>query len=187
MKRGEESADHAVAGNEAVELVAVNGDVADAVKFPGVFLIDADADQMRHDLGQAVVMIAFDPDDFDLALGIGEFADVSEKLPVLFFQAREIQVGKNVAQQDEAIEGSGLQQTQRGLGAADFGAEVQVGKDKGVGENHLAKLDSRGGGMTVCCGAALAVTGTPIAAAADSLRCRISSRNSGISNRARLL
>jgi hypothetical protein len=42
-----------------------------------------------------VIVIAFDPYDFDLALGIRKLADVSEKLPVFFFQAAEIEVGEN--------------------------------------------------------------------------------------------
>src|SRR5579863_3052803 len=127
--------------------MAMDGEVTDTVKFPGVFLIDADADQVRHDLSEAVVVVAFDPNDFDLALGVGEFANVSKKLPVFFFEAAEIEVGENVAEQDEAIEGRGLEQAQCRLGAADFRAEMQIREDESVGENHLAKLDSRGGGM----------------------------------------
>ena len=57
---------------------------------------------MGHDLGQAVVVIAFDPHDFDFTFGIREFADEPEKFPVLFFQASKIEVGENVAQQNEA-------------------------------------------------------------------------------------
>jgi hypothetical protein len=41
-----------------------------------------------------VVVVAFNPHDFNVALWIGELANVAEKFPVLFFQAGEIQVGK---------------------------------------------------------------------------------------------
>jgi hypothetical protein len=101
-QRSDQIADANIADHEAVELVAVDGDVAQTLIFPLIFLVHADADQMRHDFGQAVVVIAFDPDDFDVALGIGELANEAEKFPVLFFQASEIEVGKDIAQQNEA-------------------------------------------------------------------------------------
>src|SRR6266852_9672530 len=56
---------------------------------------------MGHDFGQAVVVIAFDPDHFNVALGIGELANEAEKFPVLFFQAPEIEVGENITQKNQ--------------------------------------------------------------------------------------
>ena len=82
---------------ESVELVAVDRDVAEAAVLPRVVLINADANQVRHDVGKSMVVIAFNPHDFDVALGIREFANVTEKLPVVFGEAGEVQVCKNVS------------------------------------------------------------------------------------------
>ncbi len=82
--------------------------------------------------GQAVVVIAFDPDHFDVALGIGELANVAEKFPVLFFQASEIEVGEDIAQQDEAAILIFLENAQRLAGAAHVRAQVQIRKDQRV-------------------------------------------------------
>ncbi len=68
--------------DELVELMAVDRQMLPAIEIPGVFLIYADSNQMRHHVGEALVVIALDPYDLNVALGIREFADVSEKLPV---------------------------------------------------------------------------------------------------------
>jgi hypothetical protein len=59
-----------IADLETVELMAVNRDVPPPVILPGIVLIDADAHQVRHDVGEPVIVIAFHPHDFDIALGI---------------------------------------------------------------------------------------------------------------------
>jgi len=46
-------------------------------------------------------VIAFHPHHFDIPLGIRQLADVAEEFPVLFGQAGEVEVSKNVAQQDQ--------------------------------------------------------------------------------------
>jgi hypothetical protein len=58
--------------------------MAQATVNPAVFLIDADAHQVRHDVAETLVMVPFDPDHFDTALGIRQLADGSEKLPMFF-------------------------------------------------------------------------------------------------------
>ena len=131
-QRPDQIADVNIAHHEAVELVTVHGDVAQAPIFPLIFLVHADTDQMGHDFGQAVVVIAFDPDHFDVALGVGELANEAEKFPVFFFQASEIEVGENVAQQNEAAILIFLEHAQRLARAAHVRAEVQIGKDQRV-------------------------------------------------------
>ncbi len=112
--------------------MAVHRDVAQTLIFPLIFLVHAHAHQMRHDWSQAVVVIAFDPHHFDVALGIGELANEAEKFPVFFFQASEIEVGKNVAQQNQAPILIFLQNAQRLARAAHVRAEVQIRQDQRV-------------------------------------------------------
>ncbi len=100
-----------IVDHEAVELMTVYGDVAQAPVLPVILLVNTDADQVRHDLGKAMIVVAFDPNHFHVALGIGELADGTEKLPVLFLQTSEIQVGKDVAQQDQPTVGIFAQDT----------------------------------------------------------------------------
>src|SRR5260370_7371672 len=91
MQRRQEAANQAVARHELVELMPVNSQVTDTCELPGILLIDADADQMRHDLRESVVVVAFYPNHFDFTLGIGEFQNVPQEFPLLFFQPPEIQ------------------------------------------------------------------------------------------------
>ena len=89
---------------------------------------------------EAVIVIAFDPDHFDVALGIGELANVAEKFPVLFFQAAEVEVGKNVAEQNEAAILVLLQNAQRFARAAHVRAEVQIRQDQRVVDLRAPQL-----------------------------------------------
>lgn len=67
---GAKIAEYEVIDQRAVELVPVDGEVAPAAVFPNVFLINRDADQMRHHVGETLIVIALDPDYFHVALGI---------------------------------------------------------------------------------------------------------------------
>ena len=70
IKRSADPAERHPVDLEAVELVAVDRDVGQPAVLPGVALIDAHAHQVRHDIGEAVVVVAFHPDHFHLAFGI---------------------------------------------------------------------------------------------------------------------
>ncbi len=87
---------------------------------------------MGHNFGQAVIVIAFDPDHFNFTLGIGKLANEAEKFPVLFFQASKIEVGKDIAEQNEAAILIFPQHAQRFACAAHVRAEVQIRKDQRV-------------------------------------------------------
>jgi hypothetical protein len=132
IERSAQPAEAKIVDLKAVELMAVNREVAQSVVLPGVLLVDADADQVRHNVGESVVVIAFHPHDFDVALGIGKLANVAEKLPVVFCEAREVEVGKNVAQQDQPLKAVFLEHAGGFVGVAGLCTEVQVGKDQRV-------------------------------------------------------
>jgi hypothetical protein len=89
---------------ESVELVTVDRQMAFAVVLPLVLLIDRDSHQVRHDFREAMIMVAFHPHHLDAVLGVRQLADVTEKLPVLFGQPAKIQVGEDVAEEDQAAE-----------------------------------------------------------------------------------
>src|SRR5580692_8116438 len=112
--------------------MAVDGDVAQSVVLPGVVLVDADADQVRHDVSESVVVISLHPHDLDVALGIGKLANVAEELPVVLGQTGEVEVGKDVAQQDQALEAVFLKYARGFAGVAGLCTEVQVGEDQRV-------------------------------------------------------
>ena len=82
----------------------VYGQVTDTAVLPHIFLIDANADKVRHDLRKAVIMVPFHPHHFDFTFGVRKFPNISEKAPMLFFKTAEVEVGENVAQQNEPIE-----------------------------------------------------------------------------------
>ena len=66
---------------------------------PNVSLVNRNADQVRHHVRQSEIVIAFDPNYFNLSLGIGEFADAGEELPMIAGQPAEIQVGEDVSKE----------------------------------------------------------------------------------------
>lgn len=112
--------------------MSVNRDVPPSAEFPFVVLVDANADQMRHDVGQPVVVVAFHPHDFDVALGIRELANVAEELPVFLGQAGEVEIGEDVAQQDQPLKVVVLQHARGFARVTGVRTEVQIGKDQRV-------------------------------------------------------
>ena len=70
---------------EAIKLMSMNCQVAPAAKFPGVFLEDFNAHQVRHHFRKTLIMVPFYPNHLDVPLGIGEPADVTQKVPMFFF------------------------------------------------------------------------------------------------------
>ena len=122
---------------EPVELVAVNGEVAQPGIFPGELLVNFHTHQVRHHIGQAAVMIAFHPDHLYLTFGIRELADVTEEAPVFFGETPEIQVGENVAQQDQSLETIFLEHAGGIVRSAAVGAKVHVGEDQRVVDGRI--------------------------------------------------
>jgi hypothetical protein len=117
---------------ESVELMSMDCDVTQAAIFPLIFLIDTDAYQVRHDVCEAAIMVSFDPHHFDVAFGIGEFANKAEEFPMFFFETSEVEVGENIAEQNKAAISCLFQNAQRLASAAHVRAEVQIGKDQRV-------------------------------------------------------
>ena len=97
---------------------------------------------MGHNFGQAVIVISFDPDHFNFTLGIGKLANEAEKFPVFLLQSPEIEVGKNIAQQNKAAVLILLENAQCLARAAHVRSEVQIRKDQRVMD--LRGMDLRG-------------------------------------------
>jgi hypothetical protein len=88
--------------------MAMDCQVADTPITPLILLVNFDTYQVRHHLGKSMVVIALYPHDLHVTLGIGKLANVAEELPVFFLEAAEIQITKNIAEQDQAAEGGRL-------------------------------------------------------------------------------
>ncbi len=123
--------------DELVELMTVDRQMLLSVKLPNVFLVHPYSDQMRHDVGQALVVIAFDPDDLDVAFGIGEFADIAEEFPVFLGEPAKIEVGKNVAQKNEPAEPALFEQVGRFLDTAALRPKMYVGEDQRIVDGRI--------------------------------------------------
>jgi hypothetical protein len=70
VERSPEFAEPYIVDLETVELMTVDRDMPQSVVLPRVVLVDPDSNQVRHDVGESVVVIAFYPHDFDVALGV---------------------------------------------------------------------------------------------------------------------
>lgn len=99
-----DAAEQHVIDHKAVKLMSVHGQVPLARELPHILLVDANAHQMRHEMRESLVVIAFDPDHLDAAPGIGKLADVGKKAPMVFLEPSEVQVAEDVAEQDQPAE-----------------------------------------------------------------------------------
>jgi hypothetical protein len=140
IERGANPAEAQVVDLEAIELVAVDREMLEAIELPGIVLVDADADEVRHDVGETVIVIAFHPHDLDISLRVGKFANVAEKLPVIFGETREVEVGEDVTEQNQPLEAGFLQDARGFAGMAGLCTEVQVGKDQRVVDMQIHNL-----------------------------------------------
>ena len=93
---------------------------------PDIALENRNSHKVGHNLGKAFVVVAFHPNDLDIAFAIGEFADAGEKLPMIAVQAGEVEVGEDVAQKNQTAEVTGLEQRDSISSAADIGPEVNI-------------------------------------------------------------
>ena len=126
------SADQKIFADKAVELMAMHCEMAHARILPHIALIDRHANQMRHQVRQTAVMIAFHPYHFHMALGIGKFANVGEELPMLTGKTAKVEVGKNISEQHQTAIAVGLQHVERVLRPAQLGPQVDVRQDECV-------------------------------------------------------
>src|SRR5581483_12450041 len=104
----------------------MNRQMAFAVEVPLIFLVNPDSNQVRHNFCEPLVVVSFDPDNFNVALGIREFSYVRQKTPVFFREASKIQIAKNVPEEDETSKRVLFQDLQRCIRAAYVRPEVQV-------------------------------------------------------------
>jgi hypothetical protein len=127
---------------KAIKLMAVNCKMPQTGVLPGVSLVNSHAHQMRHDVGEPVIVIAFDPNHFDIAFWVRKLTDVAKKFPVIFGEAGEIQVCKNIAEKDQALKAIFLQHAGSFAGVARLCTEMQVGKDQRVvhGQIHSSVI-----------------------------------------------
>src|SRR5262249_28815660 len=121
-----------VLDDKAIELMAVDGEMAFPRIIPLVFLVNGNTDQMRHHLCQPQIVVTLHPHHLHAVFGIGELANVAQEFPVLFGEAPEIEIGKNVAQKNQTPELDGPQEIKRVRGTADIGAKMQVGNNDSV-------------------------------------------------------
>jgi hypothetical protein len=136
VKQLAHAADKCVVRDETIELVPVNREMALPLVLPHVTLIYGDADEMRHHLRKAVIVVPFHPHDFNATLAIRQLADLGEEVPVIAVQATEIQVGEDVAQKNEAAIGTGFKNCEGISGAADFRSKMDVRQEQRVARLH---------------------------------------------------
>src|SRR5262249_41385490 len=126
------AAEHQIFGHESVELMSMNCQMPLAIELPDIFLIDPDAYQMRHDCSQTAIVIAFHPDHFDFSFGIRQLADQAEEFPVCLGKPAEVEIGKDVAQKNQASKGILRKHSPRIVGTAKLRSQVQIGQDERV-------------------------------------------------------
>ena len=104
IKRSSDFADKNVLIKEAVPLMAVNGKYLFTGMLPFVFFVSGNTNKNRDYFGKSFVMIAFDPHDLDVLLGVRYFADVGEEFPVRAAETFKINIVEDIAIQDKPVE-----------------------------------------------------------------------------------
>ena len=110
----------------------MDGHVPQPLVAPAVLLINPHSHQVRHDVGKAVVVVALDPHDFNVALGVRELADIAEKLPVLFGQPGKVEIGEDIAKKNQPLEAVLLEHARGFACVAGLCTQVQVREDQRV-------------------------------------------------------
>jgi len=85
---------------EPIELMAMNRKMPQARIVPHVLLINLYANEVGHYIRESEVMIPLYPNYFNFTLRVGQFADIAKKLPMLFCETPEVEVGKDIAQKN---------------------------------------------------------------------------------------
>lgn len=81
---------------------------------------------MGHDVGESLVVVAFNPNDFDVSFAIREFSDIGEEFPMIAVEPREVEVREDVAQENQTAEAARSQQLQGISSTADFRPEMDI-------------------------------------------------------------
>jgi hypothetical protein len=121
-----DTADEQVPAEEAVKLVPVNCQMSLAVELPDILLVNRDAYQVRHYVGKAQIVVSLHPHDLGAALWIRKPAYDGEKAPMVSGEPAEIQIGENVAQQNELAVMDGFKKVQSVRRPAHLRSEVEV-------------------------------------------------------------
>lgn len=124
--------DEGIVRDEAIELVPMNREMPLALVLPYVALVDRNAYKVRHDLGQALVVVPFHPDNFDFSFAIGELADLREKHPVLAVEPGKVEIGEDVAEKNEPPVGTGFENCKCVPCAADVRTEMYIRQEQRV-------------------------------------------------------
>ena len=127
-----EAAEQQIAADETIELVPVDGEMPLVRVVPDITLVNGHSDQVRHDVGKTLIVISLDPNHFHLAFWIGELANAGEELPMFAGKTAEVQVGKNISQQNQSGIAQRLQQVECFTGPAQLRSQVQVGNNQRV-------------------------------------------------------
>jgi hypothetical protein len=122
---------------ETVELMSMNRDIPSAGRFPGIFPVHRDAYQMRHHVPQSAIVVPFYPDHLHISFWIGEFPYVREKLPVLSFQAPEIQIAEDVTQKNQPAESDRSKEIQCLACSRDFASQMEIGENQEIIDRFL--------------------------------------------------
>ena len=85
-------------------------------------------------------MIAFHPHHLNIAFRIRQLPDVAEKLPVVFREARKIEISENIAEKNQPLKTIVFQHARSFPRMTRLCTEVQVGKDQRVvhGQIHTS-------------------------------------------------
>src|ERR1700733_9283571 len=95
---------------------------------------------MRHNVSEALVVIAFDPNNFQTAFRIGKLANESQKFPMFFSEPPKIQVCEDVAQQNQPPKTIFLQHASGLASMAGVGAQMDIRKDQRIVDGRIHTL-----------------------------------------------
>jgi hypothetical protein len=119
-----------IVNHEVVELMSVNSHEFFAPVPPSINAVHFRAGEGGQNFGEILVVISRDPAHFPR---LGKLRDESEKFPVVAPETVEIEIFKNISEQDQLFELEVFQKFRRFFGTAHPRSQMQIGNDDRVG------------------------------------------------------
>jgi len=117
---------------DIVELMSMKSKVPGTTELPHILLLRLQPQKAGHQRHQGAIVVAFHPYNFDASLPCRKLSQAGEKLPVGSSESMQVQITKDIAQQDQATKRSGAQQTYSVPRATSLGTQVQIRHDQRV-------------------------------------------------------
>ena len=99
---------------------------------PLILFVDRNTEEGPDYFGEEPIMVPLDPDHLNPTSGRRQLLHIRQQAPVTGVELGEVQLVKDVAEQDEPVKGRALERGKQGVRPAHPGSEVHIGDDQRI-------------------------------------------------------